>query len=79
MCLNPEVRPVIELDDLLPHAEIVILILPLNDDSRGLIGPAQFERMRQGALFVNAARGAIVQTEALVTLCRRAAFAQRST
>jgi len=63
----PRVHPVSELDGLLPDAEIVILILPLTPDSHHLIGPAQFELMRQGALLVNAARGAIVDTDALVT------------
>jgi phosphoglycerate dehydrogenase-like enzyme len=63
---SPPVRPVAELDALLLEAEIVILILPLTPDSHGLIGPAQFARMQQGALLVNAARGPIVQTDALV-------------
>jgi phosphoglycerate dehydrogenase-like enzyme len=63
---SPLVRPVAELDVLLLEAEIVILILPLTPDSHGLIGPAQLARMQQGALLVNAARGPIVQTDALV-------------
>jgi len=63
---EPVVHPASELDGLLPGAEIIILILPLTDESRGLIGPDQFARMRQGALLVNAARGPIVQTDALV-------------
>ena len=57
----PRVHPVSELDSLVPRAEIVILVLPLTDESRGLIGARQFELMRQGALVVNAARGAIIQ------------------
>jgi phosphoglycerate dehydrogenase-like enzyme len=63
---GPVVHPVTALDALIPAAEIIILILPLNDASHGLMGPRQFERMRQGALLVNAARGPIVQTDALV-------------
>jgi phosphoglycerate dehydrogenase-like enzyme len=51
---------------LLPEAEIIILILPLTPESHHLIGAAQFALMRQGALLVNAARGAIVDTGALV-------------
>lgn len=62
----PQVYPVSDLDALLPHADVVILILPLTDESRGLIGASQFALMRQGALVVNAARGPIVQTNALV-------------
>lgn len=63
---EPRVHAVSELDALIPAAEIIILILPLNEATRGLIGPRQFALMRQGALLVNAARGPIVQTDALV-------------
>ena len=63
---EPAVHPVTELDELLPDADIIVLILPLTEASRGLIGAAQFNRMRQGALLVNAARGPVVQTDALV-------------
>jgi len=62
----PEVHPVSELDSLLPQAEIVILILPSNAETKGLIGRQQIALMRQGALLVNAARGPIVDTGALV-------------
>ncbi len=63
---EPLVHPVSELDALLPKADVVVLILPLTPDSRGLIGSKQLERMRQGTLLVNAARGPVVQTDALV-------------
>lgn len=63
---EPPIHAVSELDELLPSADVVILILPLTEESRGLIGAPQIARMRQGALLVNAARGAIVQTDALV-------------
>lgn len=63
---NPAVHSVSELDELLPEAEVVILMLPLNEASRGLIGAEELARMQPGALLVNAARGAIVQTGALV-------------
>jgi phosphoglycerate dehydrogenase-like enzyme len=64
--IEPEVYPVGELDSLLPRAEVVVLILPSTDESRGLIGGRQFALMQQGTLLVNAARGPIVQTDALV-------------
>ena len=67
---EPLVYPVSELDNLLPRAEVVVLILPLTGESRGLIGSRQFGLMRQGALLVNAARGPIVQTDALVEALR---------
>jgi phosphoglycerate dehydrogenase-like enzyme len=60
------VHAVSELDSLLPQAEIVILILPSTAESHHLIGSRQFALMRQGALLVNAARGPVVDTCALV-------------
>src|SRR5579871_1849464 len=63
---HPLVHPVAELDSLLPNADVIVLILPLTEESQGLIGAAQFALMRQGALLINAARGGIVQTDALV-------------
>jgi phosphoglycerate dehydrogenase-like enzyme len=63
---QPEVFAVGDLDKLLPQAEIVILILPFTAETRGLIGARQFAMMRQGALLVNAARGPIVDTDALI-------------
>jgi len=63
---EPVVHAVSEFDSLLPRADVIVLILPLTAESKGLIGPRQFALMRQGALLVNAARGGIVQTDALV-------------
>jgi phosphoglycerate dehydrogenase-like enzyme len=63
---DPTVHPVSELDALLPKAEIVILILPSTAESRHLINAGRLALLRQGALLVNAARGPIVDTDALV-------------
>ncbi len=63
---QPLVHSVEELEKLLPKADVIVLILPLTKESHGLIGARQFALMRQGALLVNAARGPVVQTEALV-------------
>jgi phosphoglycerate dehydrogenase-like enzyme len=63
---EPAVHAVSELDSLLPQAEIVILILPSTAESHHLIGSRQLALMRQGALLVNAARGPVVDTDALV-------------
>jgi phosphoglycerate dehydrogenase-like enzyme len=64
--IEPQVHAVSELDNLLPRAEIVVLILPDTPESQGLIGPRQLGVLPQGALLVNAARGPIVDTGALV-------------
>jgi len=63
---EPAVHAVSELDNLLPRAEIVILILPSTAESHHLIGSRQLALMTQGALLVNAARGPVVDTDALV-------------
>ena len=63
---EPLVHAVSELDALLPKAEVIILILPSTAESYHTIGAPQIALMRQGALLVNAARGPVVDTDALV-------------
>jgi phosphoglycerate dehydrogenase-like enzyme len=63
---EPAVHAVSELDSLLPRAQVVILILPATPESIKLIGAKQLALLPQGALLVNAARGTIVDTDALV-------------
>ena len=60
------VEPVEQLDDLLPQADIVVLLVPLTDQTRGLIDGRRLGKMKHGALLVNAARGPVVDTDALV-------------
>ncbi len=67
---EPEVHAVSDLDILLPKADVVVLILPATAESRGLIGTHQLALMRHGALLVNAARGPVVDTDALVEALR---------
>ena len=55
-----------ELADLLPGADAVVLLTPLSEETKGLIGAAELAAMRDGALLVNAGRGAVVDTDALV-------------
>jgi phosphoglycerate dehydrogenase-like enzyme len=63
---QPQVFAVSELHQLLPTADIVLLIVPLTSDTRGLIGAREIALMKKGALLVNAARGPVVETNALV-------------
>jgi phosphoglycerate dehydrogenase-like enzyme len=56
-----------ELPALLPRADAVVLLTPLTDGTRGLIGGPELAAMRDGALLVNAARGPVVDTDALVS------------
>jgi phosphoglycerate dehydrogenase-like enzyme len=60
------VAPVSSLDALLPRADIVIITAPLTSETRHLLNADRIASMKRGALLVNAGRGAIVETEALV-------------
>ena len=55
-----------ELPELLGQVDAVVILAPLSDSTRGLIDAEALARMRDGALLVNAGRGAVVDTEALV-------------
>ncbi len=61
-----QVRGFAELGDALADAEIVIVAVPLTDETRGMFGAAELARMPDGALLVNVARGPVVDTDALV-------------
>jgi phosphoglycerate dehydrogenase-like enzyme len=60
------VHPIEDLPGLLPDADVVILIVPLTDATRGLVDAAFLDRMKPGAMLVNVARGAVVVTDDLV-------------
>ena len=53
------------LREFLRQVDVVSIHAPLTAETRGLFGPATFRAMRRAALLVNAARGAIVDTDAL--------------
>jgi phosphoglycerate dehydrogenase-like enzyme len=55
-----------ELDELLPGADAVVLLAPLTQQTHHLISTAQLAAMRDGAVIINAARGAVLDTDALV-------------
>jgi phosphoglycerate dehydrogenase-like enzyme len=54
------------LPELLPTADIVVVALPLTDETNGLVDAGFLSRMKQGALLVNVGRGASVVTDDLV-------------
>jgi phosphoglycerate dehydrogenase-like enzyme len=55
-----------ELSELLPHADVVILAVPLTEQTRHLVDARFLAAMRDGALLVNVARGAVVRTDDLL-------------
>jgi phosphoglycerate dehydrogenase-like enzyme len=60
------VRALEALPELVVDADVVICLLPLTAATRGVIGRNVLDRMKPGALFVNASRGAVVDTDALL-------------
>jgi phosphoglycerate dehydrogenase-like enzyme len=64
------VHPIADLPDLLPEADVVILVVPLTAETRGLVDAAFLARMKDGALLVNVARGPVVVTDDLVAELR---------
>jgi len=60
------VHAVADLPDILGSADVVVLAVPLDDTTRGMVGTSFLARMRDGALLVNVARGPVVDTDALV-------------
>jgi phosphoglycerate dehydrogenase-like enzyme len=62
---RPGVHAIGELPDLLPEADVVVLIVPGTQETRHLVDAAFLARMRTGALLVNVSRGSVVDHEAL--------------
>ena len=64
------VEPASTPEDLYEAADLITVHLPLNEETRGLLGEAAFARMRDGVRIVNAARGGLVDEEALADAIR---------
>jgi phosphoglycerate dehydrogenase-like enzyme len=69
------VRARADLDDLVRQADIVVIAVPLEDSTRGMVDAGFLARMRDGALLVNVARGAIADTDAILAEAGRLSFA----
>ena len=64
-----------EMDDVLAVSDFVVLLTPLTDDTRGLIGAEQLAKMKSSAVLINIARGPVVDTAALVDALQRGVIA----
>ncbi|MCW7944189.1 dihydrofolate reductase [Streptomyces hygroscopicus] len=60
------VHPLSRLSELLPEADVVVLVTPLTEETKGLVNADFLARMKDGALLVNVARGGVVDTKALL-------------
>ena len=67
---RPGVEPVERLAEAVEGADVVVVLAPLSESTRGLVGSAEIARMKEGALLVNAGRGPVVDTDALVAAVR---------
>ena len=57
----------VDLDRVLDEADVISVHVPLNDETRGLIGSEALDRMKTTAYVVNASRGGVVDEDALAT------------
>lgn len=64
---SQNVEPV-TLNELLRRSDIVTLHVPLNDSTRGILGPEQLRMMKTGAILINNARGGLVDEQELKKL-----------
>ena len=55
-----------DLDELLPEADVVVVLLPLTEETRGLVDAHRLARLPDGALVVNAGRGPVIEMGALL-------------
>lgn len=60
------VRTMDALEETLGQSDVVILTLPLTESTRHLMNEARFAAMKPGAILVNIARGAVIDTPALI-------------
>jgi D-3-phosphoglycerate dehydrogenase / 2-oxoglutarate reductase len=62
--------PLVPLDELLERSDVISMNLTLSDETRGFLAAAQFARMKHGVIFVNTARGALVDENAFIAALR---------
>jgi phosphoglycerate dehydrogenase-like enzyme len=63
---RPGVHGVEELPSLLSRADAVVVLTPLTAETRGMVDAAFLAALPDGALVLNAGRGAVIDTDALV-------------
>ena len=64
--LVDELLPAAALPELLAQSDFVVLAVPLTKETRHMIGEAELRAMKPSGVLINIARGAVVDTEALV-------------
>ena len=54
-----------DLDELLTQSDFVVVLAPLTDETRGMLGAEEFAKMKETSIFINVARGEIIDEQAL--------------
>ncbi len=76
---HPPVEPgpvrFVALDEMLPAADILCILAPLTDATRGLFNAEKLARMKRGSILICTSRGGIVDEAALYTLAKDGHFA----
>ena len=61
-----KIYPLVDLENYLPQADVVVLTLPLTEETRYMMNEERFSKMKVGSVLVNIARGAVVDEQALL-------------
>jgi phosphoglycerate dehydrogenase-like enzyme len=64
------VYPVSELHAMLPECDYVAVTAPLTAETKGMIGKAEFERMKPSAIIMNVGRGPVIDEAAMIEALR---------
>ena len=60
----------VSLDELLHESDFIVVVVPLNEQTRNMISFSEFEKMKSTAVFINIARGGVVDTDAITHALR---------
>jgi phosphoglycerate dehydrogenase-like enzyme len=63
-----------DLHNVLPKSDIVISALPLKEETRHIIGEQEINEMKDGSIFINVSRGAVVDEKALIKAIEKGKF-----
>tara|TARA_B100000315_G_C14546293_1_gene573390 strand:- start:82 stop:1053 length:972 start_codon:yes stop_codon:yes gene_type:complete len=59
------------MDDMLPKADVIVLSVPLNNETYGMIDANIFMKMKSGVYFINTSRGDVVNEKDLITFLKK--------
>lgn len=59
-----------EFDEIIEQSDYILVSAPLTDETRGLVGEAEFRRMKPSAVLINVGRGPVVDEQALIAALR---------